>query len=266
MVWVAASGGAIGLSIISRAVPCYCQVMPSFTFTPTPEEDRFESRFKAIQTDVRAATTSHFIYLAIHNASDSELDIREKLRRSPEFWSTVMFSLQTTFFVSIGRLFDKRRDALSVESLLKTAIRAPAVFSRSALLRRKRFDCRIQGDDPDWLSDYISNAWEPTQADLESLLTALSPYSAQFKKIYAPIRHKIYAHRSQEDEPTVYKLFSHALISDVEELLRFLNTLIFTLQELILSGRKPDLSDDAEYSRYLMELRTEAKDLLRRLA
>jgi hypothetical protein len=239
--------------------------MSSFTFTPTPEEDRFWRLFEAMRADVAAAVKSNLIYLTIHNVRASALDIQEKLGTFPEFWTTVMFSLQTTFFVSLGRLFDRDSNALSVKKLLETTINTPTIFSKNALRRRKRFDCRIQGDDPQWLCDYINNAWEPARADLDELLKALEPHSAKFKQIYKPIRDRIYAHRSKEDETEVYALFGKTSIGDIEGILRFLHTLLWALRELALDGRKPDLGDFRDYGGYIAGLRTEAENFLRRL-
>ena len=44
------------------------------------------------------------------------------------------FALQTTFFVALGRLFDKRRDSHSVDKLVELTIRNPPIFSKVCLL------------------------------------------------------------------------------------------------------------------------------------
>lgn len=94
------------------------------------------------------------------------------------------YTLQTTFFVTFGRIFDTRRDVYSVQKVVEDTIANPSSFSKSALRDRKRKASRISGVDPGWLVEYIDNAWEPTRADHETLRMALYP---KFKTIYQPI-------------------------------------------------------------------------------
>jgi len=104
------------------------------------------------------------------------------------------FALQTTFFVARERLFDKRRDSHSVDKLVELRIRNPPIFSKVCLREPKRQSAQLQGPDPEWLVDYVKDAWVPAATDLEPLRFALRPYADRFREIYAPIRHSVYAH------------------------------------------------------------------------
>lgn len=247
-----------------RSVRANVFIMATFESRSTPAEDRFWRIHQGIRTDVGAAVKSNRTYLSIYNLKAADPDIQAKISRFPEFWTTVLYSVQTTFFISFGRLFDSRRDSLSVK-VVEMTIQNPQIFSKPALLGRKRFDCRIVGDDPEWLIDYINKAWEPNHDDLESLLTALAPHCDKFKRVYAPIRHEIYAHRSKKDEEEVYTHFGKTIIGDVEHILRFVHTLLISLQEMVLNGRKPDLTDFTDYDAYVRNLDAEIEGFLRQL-
>jgi hypothetical protein len=239
--------------------------MATFTLVPTPAEDRFWRVFEGIRADVGAAIKSNCTYLAIYNLKGADEAIQAKISRYPELWTTVLYSLQTTFFIAFGRLFDKSGHALSVTKLVEMTIKNPEIFSRPALLRRKRFDCRIVGEDPEWLTDYIAKAWEPTDDDLKPLLKALAPHCDKFKQVYAPIRHEIYAHRSKKSEEEVYAHFGKTLIGDVEQILRFVHTLLVALRELAANGQKPDLANFADYDAYVQKVVAEVEAFIRQL-
>lgn len=240
--------------------------MSTFTLVPTPAEERFWRIYEGIRADVGAAIKSNFTYLMIYNLKAGDQDIQAKISRYPELWTTLLYSLQTTFFISFGRLFDKSGDALSIVRLVDTAIKNPQIFSKAALLRRKRFDCRIVGEDPEWLTKYIADAWEPTGSDLKPLITALAPHCEKFKQVYAPIRNEIYAHRSKKNEEEVYVHFGKTLIGDVDYILRFVHTLLVALQELVSNGRKPDLINFTDYEAYVRRVSAEVEAFIRRLA
>ena len=215
--------------------------------------------------DVAAAIKSFQMFLTIYNLKAAEPEIQEKIGRFPEFWTMTLFSLQTTLFISFGRVFDTTRGSLSIQKLVEIAAQHPPLFSRKLLLARKRFENRIEGDDPQWLLDYVRDAWEPTRADFENLRKELGPYCGEFGKIYDPIRNKIYAHRSKEDETAVYRLFSKTAIGGVQTILRFVHTLLWALQEMAYNGRKPDLGNFTDFDRYVEKLQNETETFLRRL-
>jgi hypothetical protein len=107
-----------------------------------------------IRGDVETAIKSNFTYLTIHRLAAENADIFDKYNRFAEFWTLNAYSLQTTFFVTFGRIFDTRRDVYSVHKVVEETIANPTFFSKSALRDRKRKASRIAGVDPEWLVDY----------------------------------------------------------------------------------------------------------------
>jgi hypothetical protein len=151
--------------------------------TSITEEDYWRM-FELIRGDVETAIKSNLTYLTVHRVAAENADIFDKYNRFAEFWMVNAYTLQTTFFVTFGRIFDTRRDVYSVQKVVEDTIANPSSFSKSALRDRKRKASRISGVDPGWLVEYIDNAWEPTRADHETLRMALYP---KFKTIYQPI-------------------------------------------------------------------------------
>lgn len=199
--------------------------------------------FNLIRGDVETAIRSNFTYLTIHRLAAENADIYAKYNRFAEFWVLNAYSLQTTFFVTFGRIFDPRRDAYSVQKVVDATIANPQLFSKTALRERKRKVSKIVGADPDWLVDYINDAWEPSRADLVSLRTALVPHYEKFKTIYQPIRHQVFAHKTIQDDKATAALFEKTLIADVAEILRFLHTLFWAIWEMAWNANPLALSD-----------------------
>ncbi|HWR13405.1 MAG TPA: hypothetical protein VN577_01150 [Terriglobales bacterium] len=176
------------------------------------------------------------------------------------------YSLQTTFFIAFGRIFDRRRDTFSVHKLVETTVQHPDFFLRAALRERKRQAFDITGPDPQWLLDYVSQAWEPRTADLEVLRDALVPHYNTFKSIYQPIRHKYFAHRGVDSQQAITALFSQTLFGDVARILGFLHTLLWAIQEMASNARRPDLTNLTDFNKYVRSLDEQIEQFVRRLA
>jgi len=123
----------------------------------------------------------------------------------------------------------------------------------------------VSGVDPEWLVKYIDNAWEPTRADLETLMVALAPHYAKFKTIYQPIRHQVFAHKSIQDDKAIVALFEKTLITDVHEILRFLHTLFWAIWEMAWNGKRPDLADFRSFDGEVKRLINKTEEFIRGL-
>ncbi|MFY9724135.1 MAG: hypothetical protein WAJ87_01500 [Bryobacteraceae bacterium] len=130
---------------------------------------------------------------------------------------------------------------------------------------RKRNSSNIHGTDPQWLVDFVNQAWEPTTADLEPLRSALTPHYDKFKLIYRPIRHKYFAHRGTDSQQAIEALFSQTLKTDVEEILRFLHTLLGAIREMAWNARRPDLADLTDYNNYVRDLNSQIERFVMQL-
>jgi hypothetical protein len=145
-------------------------------------------------------------------------------------------------------------------------IQNPGFFSKAALRERKRQASQITGADPQWLVDYVGQAWEPTTADLQTLRAALTPHYDTFQTIYRPIRHRYFAHRGMDSQRAIEALFSQTLIGDVAQVLGFLHTLLWAIQEMAWNARRPDLTDLTDYHDFVRRLDDEIERFIRRIS
>jgi len=93
--------------------------------------------FELIRGDVETATRSNFTYL-VHRLAAESATIYHTYNRFADFWMLNAYSLQTTFFVAFGRIFDTRHDVYSVHKVIENTIANPSLFSKPALRARKR--------------------------------------------------------------------------------------------------------------------------------
>jgi hypothetical protein len=221
--------------------------------------------FHSVRGDVEAATASNNAYLTINRLGVADRSIYDKYQRSGRFWTINTYALQTTFFIAFGRIFDNRSDSFSIQKLVEATIANPALFSKTALLERKRRISHITGADPKWLVDFVGQVWEPTASDLEPLRTALAPHLDKFKAIYRPIRHKYFAHRGTESQQAIEALFGKTLKTDVAEILGFLHTVLWAIREMALNGQRLDLTDFADYDGEVNSVNGDIEKFIREL-
>jgi hypothetical protein len=228
-------------------------------------EGQYWEMFESIRGDILGAIESHHVYIAIRNLVAKDAEISAKVNRIPSFWHLNAYALQTTFFIAFGRIFDRTSGTWSIEDLVEATIDHPGFFSRETLRKRRREMGGVpEGDpDPDGLAEYLGNAWEPTRKDLEVLRTSLVPHSEKFKQIYQPIRHGYFAHRARVSRADVEEWFGKALVGDINEILRFLYTVVGAIKQMALDGKLLDLTNFRDYDRYVGELKMETEALLR---
>ena len=218
-----------------------------------------------VRGDVESAIKSNHTYLTINDLSVSDRNAEEKLNEFPEFWLFNAYALQTTFFMALGRLFDSRKDSHSILKLVDATIANPQLFTKTALHARKRMFANIHGSDPDSFAPRVTAAWEPGAADLMALKTELEPHHLKFKVIYQPIRHTLFAHRSMESEADIFSRFQKTNIKEVEDILRFLHTLLCAIREMAWKGKRINLVDTSEHDKWVEGIKTKTADFIRRL-
>ncbi len=215
--------------------------------------------------DLDAAIKSNTAYLKIHALAADDREVFQKYNRFAEFWSLCTYALQTTFFVSLGRIFDPRRDTLSIHKLVKATVDNHVFFSKEALRELKRRQSHPTNSELPWLEDFVSNAWEPKAGDLDFIQAALKPHADKFTVIYQPIRHKVYAHKSTGDDAAISVLFAKTRVADITEILCFLDTLVEGIRHMAWNGVRPDLSNFAHYKQFVKQLDAEIEAFVRQL-
>lgn len=201
-------------------------------------DDRIFNRdYDLIRDDVYTAIQTFYTWLEIHNYASEDKSIYKKLNENPTFWNLLLHSLQTTFFIVLGKIFDDGPDAHSIHKLMSFCVANPDLFSKKALSIRKTKN----GQRPDWLDEYLSKAFEPTTKDLRALKNSLSPFRKKFDKVYKDIRNQVVAHKILKEKEEISDLFSKTQIKEIEDILYYLYDILAVLWDLLHNGREPKL-------------------------
>ena len=229
---------------------------------PPLTEAEYWRDYNIIRDDVNAAMVSCYTHRTINRLAANDPDICRQLNRTADFWRLTSFSLQTTLFIVLSRILDSDDEVHSVHQLLNATIAHPAFFNRAAL-RTRKLNIPGTAPNPPWLDDYVRHAWEPNVMDLRLLKRALAPHKARFDDIYRPIRHQI-AHIIFKDEEQIAALYSRTRKTDIDDLLRFLHSLVHAIWELAFNAERPNLNGDQYgYARRVEVISNETETLLR---
>ena len=200
-------------------------------------EAEFWHDYELIRGEVDKAIETFYTYLHIHKIANDSREIYRAMNRDSTFWIISLYSLQTTFFITMRRIFDDGKDAFSVHKFVSSALAHPEFFSKKALAERKS-----EGqEDPDWLEGYLRNVFEPGVSDLKKIKRQLSPFRRKFDEVYREIGTSVFAHTLIKDSEAVSKLFGKTNILDVENILYVLKDMLESLWQLYNNGRKLEL-------------------------
>lgn len=199
-------------------------------------EQDYQQLYAVVSAGVDMAISCFYTENAFNDYALHSDEIFAVLNHHAGFWKIHRYSLQSTFFITLGRVFDSSGDVHSIHTLLNAAIQQPSLFSKNALRARK---IAVAHATPNWLDDRINEAWEPTIADLRQFKRALAPHTAKFQAVYAPIRHQVFGHSIVTDEQRLQALFAKALLPEIDALLYFLRDLLSSMEALFYNGTKP---------------------------
>jgi hypothetical protein len=191
-----------------------------------------------IRGQVNIAIESFYFERLINQIASEQPAVLEKINRDAAFWNFLLYSLQSTFFMALGRIFDTDSKALSIYRFLSLTVEHPEYFSKEALRARK---IRLLHATPDWLDKFIEEAWEPTKSDLRDLKKKTGSFSEKVMERYRPIRNEIFGHNIAMDDKHISESFGKTQINEIAEILYFLFDLTEVISELFLNGRKPEL-------------------------
>jgi hypothetical protein len=104
----------------------------------------------------------------------------------------------------------------------------------------------------------MASTYEPEAADFVCLEAEIEKWGEIFKKIYKPLRHKIFAHKDLKYLEESHLLFSKTNIGEIEGMLCFLHAIDRYVWELLHNGRRYNLNEfiQDEEERVLLDVKT----------
>ncbi len=201
------------------------------------KEDEFRHELEVFRTEVESSILFFYTDLTIKAVLSDNKEALKIVNRTPLFWRTNFGSLQTSFFIVLGRIFDQKSNH-NVDKLLQAAQNNSIIFSAQALERRKREE---NANANEWIDNYMKDVYVPSANDFRRLRKYVNKYRIIYKDKYQDIRRKIFAHKELSKKDDVQKLYTRTNIREIQKLIIFLNRLYVALWELFNNGHKPTL-------------------------
>jgi hypothetical protein len=203
-------------------------------------EQEYWRDHELIRRDITIAIQAFYTYIEIYRCAAESKSIYDRINKEASFWTLQLYALQATFFIVLGRIFDKDKDVLSIRKFIDATKTYKGFFSKRALEARRTPAGQPR---PSYLDEYMQKTHEPSIEELEALSEALKTHEEKYRSVYAPIRHEVFAHTGETDDAKVSNRFSRTQINDIEETLYFLHDLLITVQQLYHDGIKPVLGN-----------------------
>ncbi len=212
-------------------------------------EKQFEKDLEVFRTETDQAAQFLYAFLAVHAVAAEHKTVHRLLNTAPLFWKTNLGALQTSTFIVLGRIFD-RKSANNLSRLLRLAQDNHSIFSRESLRRRKQEQSKIALS-----AEYLRSAHEPSAVDFRRLQEHFDRYRNVYEQKYKVVRHRVFAHKGTSDATTVSGWFAQINIRELERVIRFLRALHEALWQLFINGRRPLISP----SRYSVKTSVNAR-------
>jgi len=184
-------------------------------------EQQFVREIEVFRTEAQAGAQFLYAYISFNSIISGKRKTYNEVNKTPLFWNTTIGSLQTSFFIVLGRIFDQNSKH-NIDKLIKTAQDNKEIFSKDALAKRKKEQSHNADE---WLDDYLKSVYEPTAKDFRELRKKVRKFRKIYESNYRDIRHKIYAHKEVSDTEEMKKLFSKTNIRELQKVFVFINSL-----------------------------------------
>ncbi|CEP37914.1 MULTISPECIES: AbiU2 domain-containing protein [unclassified Halomonas] len=203
--------------------------------------DKVEEALKLYRDEVATATWAFYAWKHLNNIGSNDRAVRSGLNRNAATWNVITHSLQTTFFITIGRLFDIDGDAFSVHAFLRFCIENIDQFASQRIRERKMTD--QNGVEPEWLEGYMEKVYEAKERDFQRLRGEVAKHQRRYEEIYRPIRNKFMAHKEIASLSNVTEIFGRTNIGEIQSFLALFGQIENIVFDLMHNGKLQKIGD-----------------------
>jgi hypothetical protein len=126
-------------------------------------EAAFEQELEIFRTEEETVQQHFFAYLSVREFAASNHDVVKAMNTTPLFWLTTHHAMLLSAFIGLGRIFDQN-SGHNIDRLMTVASKDLAVFSKSALAKRKQ----TAGLSINEAATFVSDAFEPMANDFRA--------------------------------------------------------------------------------------------------
>ncbi len=200
----------------------------------------FDESLQMIEKNIDEAIGAFFVLDNIMQKAIAEEVFLVKLNHNIYFWNNIIYSLQSSYFMSLGRIFDQRRDTFSINVFLNKCTENFYQFSKTELRKRKATHITNSVE----LQEYIDNTYEPTLEDFRKIKNIVNDFGKVYRNDYKDIRHLIFAHTKLIEKSELKNLFLNTSKNKLEEIFITLKYLMTGLFGLYHNGQKIEIPNN----------------------
>jgi hypothetical protein len=201
------------------------------------KENIFTHELEVFRTEIESAIQFFYTDRAMNGVLAKDKHTLAIINQTPLFWVTTAGALHTSFFITLGRIFDQNSNH-NIDKILSVAQRHVEIFSNEALEKRKRSG---SANASEWIDEYMKSVYVPTAVDFRRLRKYVAKYRKIYEAVYKDIRHKVIAHKDLSNVDDIHALYAKTNIAEMQKLLIFVNKLYHSLWHLYHNGNKPVL-------------------------
>lgn len=194
-----------------------------------------------LRSEIETAVRVFYAYEAFNKLLIEQRHV-DLINTNVYFWKIFLSSIQTKLFIALGRLYDDSNDAFSFHRFINNCRVNINEFGRDYLEKRKMDGV---SDRPEWLDDYLNDAYFAEIKDIEALAKLARPFTKRMKGLYKEIRSKVFAHAIHTDAEVISNLFEDTDLEEIESALLALWSIYSQVWQLYNNGRKPTLELEA---------------------
>lgn len=226
----------------------------------------FEQELSVFSEEVGALGRSVGALMTLKREFSTRAAVREAIRENPWFWSSTVDALQSSVFITLGRIFDNKAPH-SVARLLSMAASAPDMFGPASLRERRRVKFAEASAEDQALFGAVAeeSCYQPSPADFKRLRQQLKPHRRLFESKHEEIRNKWFAHREHTKE-SASDLFAKADLEEIQKIAAFLSSLDTELWNAYYNGSKPEIDVLRAQSSAQIVVEKDTREMLKRLA
>jgi len=104
---------------------------------PPLEESQYWSNIDLLFSEIEAVIAVFHTAEEINTLARNDPNVLRALNKDPLFWRIQVHALQTTLFITLGRIFDTGSDAITIQRVVRETRGHMEFFTRQALGARK---------------------------------------------------------------------------------------------------------------------------------
>jgi len=200
-----------------------------------PKKYDIQALLDEIHSEIMVASQAFFAWKSIHNIAAKDKCIEKAINKNALSWNIYLHSLQATFFITIGRIFDIDSRSCSIHFLFRYCKDNIDEFTKKKLKKRR---IKEAGKEPEYLKDFIKKAYEPSVNDIKTLKKEVTRVQSIYETHFKPARHKVFAHKDAAHIQNTALLFKGIKIEDAEDILETLYKAENVIRALYVNGHK----------------------------